>query len=152
MDISDFYSLLQIHKQEAAEGLSYITTHTTVVLGILAYFGAVSNIRTLIRIGIVIGFLGFTIINLSAILAARDMHQSIHAEIEERLKENPYLIKSEELKCRLEMPDRLPEKYEIAFSILLFDFMMVCGILFYGKNNLYDSIKKRKWRRSKSAR
>ena len=138
MEKLDFSSLLQVHKQEAAEGWTAITAFAVVALGILGYFGAAEKVNVVARIGIAIGFMAFAAIDLGALLGSLRLHNAIHIEIQERVSKNDDLVTTEELRRQFKEMS-LPSPPLVVFLHLLIDILILAAILLMGKDNILNS-------------
>lgn len=143
MDSLEFSSLLQVHKQEAAEGMAMITAFAAVTLGILGYLGAARHINLVARVAIAIGFAVIAAADLNAIVASNKMHEAIHIEIRGRLDRNPELIMSDELRRQLQEQHLPSERVFIGIHIFI-DLLMIAAILMIGGGNIRSAWKKRK--------
>ena len=126
----DFPTLLNYHKQEAAEEMSYITTFITVLLGIIGYLGAVKSISLKARMAFVIVFLFFSFAIYQSVSGGLKMHDAIHSEIDARVERNNYFIKPQ-LKEQMEYKNVF-QKGKIITGFVIIDIFMVAAILFIG--------------------
>jgi len=127
MKPSDLYALLEVHKSEAAEGMAYINAFSAAALGVLAYLGAVQDVSTSTRVAMAIAFALISVVGLQALLSSGDMHQAIHTEIGEIVKENPNIVHSEEFREKL-VGQGLPPRWMVTTLGLFFTLLMIAAI------------------------
>jgi hypothetical protein len=93
----------------------------------LAYLGAVQDVSISTRVALAIAFTLVSIVGLQALLSSGDMHQAIHNEIGEIVKESPDIVRSEELREKL-VGQELPPRWMVTTISLFFTLLMIAAI------------------------
>ena len=85
-----FEALVNFHKQEGAEEMTYITIVFTIVLGILAFISSASNVRKWSRVILAVTFTFTLLFFTSAVLGSLKIHNALHLEIKNHVIQNPH--------------------------------------------------------------
>ena len=135
LSVSDYYSLLQLHKQEAAEGTAHITVYTAVGFGILGYLGAVPDLGRTIRYSMVAGFVVFALAHLKSSLETHARHDAIHQEIEAGIREHPEYVRTLAMRSQLQN-QKGPSRRMVVWLHLAFDAAFIAALVLLGSGFL----------------
>ena len=136
-------ALLQIHKQEGAEGLADIAVYFAVVVGILGLLGAARKVDMPARIALAIAFGFFAAGIMSSLTASMKMHSAFHVEISKRIEWQPDLVVTEELEQQLRGLRPLPAA-AMKWTYVVFNIFMLAAVLLLGEGNLIQHLRKGK--------
>jgi hypothetical protein len=128
---SEYYALLQLHKQEASEGLGHITVYIAVAFGILGYLGAVPDLAWDVRISMAAGFLLFAVVHLGSSLSTHARHDAIHREIEAGIEAHPEFARTDAMRSQLRHQEG-PSRGQVILTHLAFDAAFIAALLFLG--------------------
>ncbi|MFT3794419.1 hypothetical protein [Flavobacterium sp.] len=141
----DIGTLISYHKQEAAEGLSYIILIFSVILGLLGYIGSAKKIDANVRIVLVIVFSIFLTLFVSSLVDSMIIHDALHEEIRNFAAKNPgEFINGEQSKLYLALTDHM-QPHHIPSIVLMgagLGIVVNLGLLTIGEGKVFSFKKK----------